>query len=299
MRTAVCLAAAIVLVAQDVRARCEVTRSAGLHYKTAAFQPPREDFSTKAVVARAASYVAEYQQKLTSVVADEEYAQAVLAQVPDDPFSPRTRRLRSEVFFIFEPVDRLWMAIRDPILVDGLPIPDRRSVRQAFETMAPSDVRRRYADLNASWNIGGITRNFNEPTLGLLVLDAEHRERFRFDRRSVTREGATTLVTLEFREHDRPTLIRDVIAGQVFSRGEIVTDAAGVVRRTAFRLALNLTKVELITDYRIDEKLGMWVPVLFTERYERGRPGSPRHDQITCEATYSNDRRFDVVTRIK
>ena len=262
-------------------------------------QPARDDFSTRATVARAAAYVATYQQQLTSVVADEDYAQAVLAQVPADPEMPRTRRLRSEVFFIFEPVDRQWMAIRDAMLVDGLPIRDRPSVRQAFETMAPSEVRRRFAEVNAHWNIGRVTRNFNEPTLGLLVLDAEHRERFRFDRKSLTRDGATTLVTLEFREHDRPTLIRDVNVGQVFSRGEIVTDAAGVVRRTAFRLALNQTKVELITDYRVDEKLGMWVPVLFTERYERGRQGSARHDQITCEATYSNYRRFDVVTRIK
>ena len=266
---------------------------------SAAFQTAREDFSTKAVVARAASYVAEYQQKLTSVVADEDYAQAVLAQVPADPEMPRTRRLRSEVFFIFEPVGRQWMAIRDPILVDGLPVQDRPNVRQAFETMAPSEIRRHYADLNARWNVGRITRNFNEPTLGLLVLDAEHRERFRFDRRSVIRDGATTLVTLEFREQDRPTLIRDATIGQVFSRGEIVTDAAGVIRRTVFRLALNQLKVELVTDYRVDAKLGIWVPVLFTERYERGRPGSTRHDQITCEATYSNYRRFDVVTRIK
>ena len=36
-------------------------------------QPPREDLSTKAVVERAARYVADYQQKLTSVVADEDY----------------------------------------------------------------------------------------------------------------------------------------------------------------------------------------------------------------------------------
>ena len=279
--------------------RTAMSLVAAIVSSSAAFQTAREDFSTKAVVARAASYVAEYQQKLTSVVADEDYAQAVLAQVPADPEMPRTRRLRSEVFFIFEPVGRQWMAIRDPILVDGLPVQDRPNVRQAFETMAPSEIRRHYADLNARWNVGRITRNFNESTLGLLVLDAEHRERFRFDRRSVIRDGATTLVTLEFREQDRPTLIRDATIGQVFSRGEIVTDAAGVIRRTVFRLALNQLKVELVTDYRVDAKLGIWVPVLFTERYERGRPGSTRHDQITCEATYSNYRRFDVVTRIK
>ena len=267
----------------------------------AAFQPPAasDDFSTKAVVARAAAYVADYQKQLTSVVADEDYAQAILAQVPRNPDMPRARHLRSEVFFIFEPVDRQWMAIRDTMVVDGLPLTDRPRVREAFETLAPSEVRRRFSEINAYWNIGGITRNFNEPTVGLLVLDREHIERFSFDRRAVKREGAVTLMTLEFRERERPTLVRDEKIGQVFSRGEIVTDASGVVRRTVFRLPYKDVRVELITDYRHDEKLGMWVPVLFTERYERGRPKSAQHDQITCEATYSNYRRFDVVTRIK
>lgn len=261
-------------------------------------QPPREDLSTKAVVERAARYVADYQQKLTSVVADEDYTQAILAQVPDDPFAPQTRRLKSEVFFVFEPAGRQWMAIRDTALVDGLPTLDRPSVREAFKRMAPTEVRR-LTQQNAFWNIGNIKRNFNEPTVGLLVLDASHKSRFTFDRRAVQREGNTTLVRLEFRERERPTLVRDENAGQVFSRGEIVTDAAGIVRRTVFRLVFNNVKVELTTDYRYEEKLAMWAPSVFTERYERGKKNSPVHDQITCEATYSNYRRFDVVTRIK
>ena len=263
------------------------------------FQATRQDFSTKAVVARAASYVAAYQQKLTSVVADEEYTQEVLEQAPADPSMPRARRLRSEVFFAFEAVDRQWMAIRDTILVDGVPIRDRPSVRTAFETMAPAEVRRRFAQLNAYWNIGRLGRNFNEPTLGLLVFDSEHVSRFRFDRRTVVREPEATLVTLEFRERDRPTLIRDERLGTAYSRGEIVADDAGVIRRTIFRLSLKDTKVELTTEYTQNEKLGMWVPSVFRERYERGRQGSTEYERIACEARYSNYRRFDVLTRIR
>jgi hypothetical protein len=259
----------------------------------------RDDFSTRAVVSRATAYVAEYQQKLTSVVADEEYTQQIQEQTPLDPEMPRTRRLRSEVFFVFEPVDRQWMAIRDPMLVNGLTIPDRPNVRAAFETMAPGEVRRRFADLNASWNIGRTTRNFNEPTLGLLVLDAEHAPRFRFDRRAIVRTPEATLVTLEFRERERPTLISDVRLGPVFSRGEIVTDAAGVIRRTVLRIEQKETKVELTSEYTLNDKLGMWVPSVFRERYERGRQGSAAYERIVCEAEYSYYRRFDVTTRIK
>jgi hypothetical protein len=266
-----------------------------------AASPPanQTDLSTRAMVERVAAYVSDYQQRLTSVVADEEYTQQILDQTPLDATMPRARRLRSEVFFVFEVIGRQWMAIRDTILVDGLPIRDRLSARAAFETMPPVEVRRRFAEVNARWNIGRITRNFNEPTLGLLVFDREHLARFGFDRRSVTRTPDTTLVTLEFRERERPTLIRDERLGPVYSRGEIVADAAGVIRRTALRLSVKDTKVELTTEYALNDKLGMWVPSVFRERYERGRQGSEEYERITCEAAYSNYRRFDVLTKIR
>ena len=41
----------------------------------------------------------------------------------------------------------------------------------------------------------------------------------------------------------------------------------------------------------------MWVPSVFTERYERdSRSG---RELIVCEAKYSNYRRFEVTGRIK
>lgn len=263
---------------------------------------PREaqvDVSTKAVVARATAYVSNYQQQLTSVVADEEYTQEILEQTPLDSRMPRTRRLRSEVFFVFEAVERQWMAIRDTMLVDGIPITGHRSARLAFESLAPGEVRRRFSELNSQWNLGHITRNFNEPTLGLLVLDKEHASRFKFDRQSVARTTDGPLVTLAYRERERPTLIRDLFHGQIFSRGEIVVDAEGAVRRTSFRVAMEDVRVELTTEYAPNEKLGMWVPSVFREQYERGRKGSNRHELITCEALYANYRSFQVSTRIK
>ena len=257
------------------------------------------DLSARALVSRAASYVSEYQQRLTAVVADEEYTQEILAQVPVDPDMPRTRRLRSEVFFVFEPVDRQWMAIRDTMLVDGQPVRDKISARKAFETLSPWEVRRRFSEFNSRWNLGRITRNFNEPTLALLVFDPEHKARFTFDRRHVSRAPEAVLATLEFRERERPTLIRDLSLGPVFSRGEIVMEAGGAIRSTTFRVALEDVGVELTTDYAMNEKLGMRVPSVFRERYERGRQGTQRYERIACEAFYTNYRRFDVLTRVK
>ena len=164
-----------------VAAACLMTAATG----TATTQD--HDLSTRALVSRAAAYVSEYQQLLTAVVADEEYTQEILAQTPLDPAMPRIRRLRSEVFFVFEPVDRQWMAIRDTMLVDGQPVRDKISARKAFETLSPWEVRRRFSEFNSRWNLGRITRNFNEPTLALLVFDPEHKSRFTFDRRRVSR----------------------------------------------------------------------------------------------------------------
>src|SRR4051794_34145558 len=62
---------------------------------------------------RAASYVAGYQRQLTAIVADELYTQEIRAQVPEDADAPKSRTLRSEVFFLFAAEEREWMAIRD------------------------------------------------------------------------------------------------------------------------------------------------------------------------------------------
>jgi hypothetical protein len=259
----------------------------------------QDDVSRGALVDRATAYVTGYQQQLTAVVADEEYTQEILAQLPADPDGPRLRRLRSEVFFVFEPKDGLWMAIRDTMLVDGRPVGDQPSARQAFETLPLSEVGRRFAVMNSSWNLGRITRNFNEPTLALLVFDERHVERFRFDRRAVSRTGNELLATVEFRERERPTLIRDLSLRPVYSRGDIVMDSSGRIRQTTFRASVDDVRVELTTEYAPNETLGMWVPAVFRERYERGRDGAREHERIACEARYSNYRRFQVLSRVK
>jgi hypothetical protein len=55
--------------------------------------------------------------------------------------------------------------------------------------------------------------------------------------------------------------------------------------------------VRLETTYAPDEKLGLWVPSVFTEWY-RGSPDG-EDEMIVCESAYSNYRRFEVVGRIK
>jgi hypothetical protein len=261
--------------------------------------------ATRDIVAAAAAYVAEYQQQLTSVLADERYAQEIVTQVPRAPDMPRRRVLASEVFFLFAPSGREWMTIRDVTAVDGRAVAQRPDLQQALRTLAPREVAATFKSYNSRFNLGRTYRNFNEPTLSLLVLDAEHRSRFSFDRARVERDGEAVLVTLAFKEKESPTLIRDVNRGRIFSTGTLVVEAAtGRVRRATLNAKSGGIRIELTTEYGPDARLGIWVPVTFREHYTAGSEGSskaggPQYEEIACEAAYSNFRRFETSARIK
>lgn len=260
--------------------------------------PQRSTPSTSTVVKAAAAYVAEYQRQLTSILADETYTQEILQQVPPAANMPRTRSITSEVFFMFAPATRDWMAIRDVAAVDGEPLRGRPNVREALATLPAREVAATFKEYNSRFNIGRTFRNFNEPTLSLLVLDEQHRHRFSFDRRRVERDSGTTLVTLAFTEKESPTLIFDLNRGRVFSKGELVVEAeSGRVRRGVLSAKIGELSLELTTDYAPDERLGMWVPVTLREQYEHGRKDD--FERIRCDARYSNYRRFETSVRIR
>lgn len=262
-------------------------------------QPP--DTSTRAVVAAAAAYVKAYQNQLTSVIADETYTQRIIDQVPRDPEIPPARTLTSEIFFMV--AGDGWMTIRDVMAVDGRAREDRPVLEEELKRLPPTQVADSFKTYNSRFNLGRTFRNFNEPTLSLLVLDDEHRSRFSFDRTTlVVRAGGRPIVVLSFTEKQRPTLIRDVTYGPVYSKGELDIEAgSGTIRRARLTASVGPMRVELTTTYEPDERLGIWVPVSFREHYLAGRRrGSlTEREEIVCEATYDNYRRFETSIRIK
>lgn len=268
---------------------------------------PRLDTSAPAVVEAAASYVKEYQDRLTYVLADETYVQQIRSQSPIDPKMPRVRTLKSEVSFMFAPADRIWMAIRDVAQVDGKPVADRPDLKTALQTLPAPQVARTFKTYNSRFNLGRVIRNFNEPTLSLLVLDPRYVDSFKFERKRVERRAGTTLVTVAFAEQKPPWLIRDLSLRPVFSQGEFTIEAGtGRVRRAALKAKIGLVQMELTTLYAPETRLGIWVPEVFREHYEEGvASGNARtltpgqFEDITCEAKYSNYRRFEAFARIK
>ena len=258
----------------------------------------------------AASYVDEYQKQLAAIVADEVYVQEIRAQQPPEEGAPRSRTLRGEVFFLFAAAEREWMAIRDVKEVDGVPLTGTRDVRATLRTLPAAQVADRMKSYNARYNIGRITRDINEPTLALLVLDATHRDRFKFKADKPRQAGDRRLVPLSFKERERPTLIRSTAGRPIYTSGELMVEPeTGRIWQSTLTAAVDAIKVQLTTEYSFDERLGLLLPTVFLERYEQGtvtssrgsgRPTiTPDHEVVVAEGRYSNFRRFEVLSRIR
>jgi hypothetical protein len=259
-------------------------------------QDPKPDLSTKALVAAAANYVANYQEEFKFLLADEEYVQRLSSS---NGRVTEERRLKGELFLTFLPGDGEWIAVHDFKEVDGKPVPDREDVRALLQKGDVRGTAARIAEKNARFNIGRLGRNFNEPTLALLLLHRKRVQDIDFDRDRVVTQDGRTRVTLRFKEGDRQSLVRNAITtDHIYAKGLLTIDAlTGRVERTEFEIDVNQTNSRLVTEYQPDEKLQLWVPVVFRERYHDAR--ERERQLIQCEARYTNYRRFEVSGRIK
>ena len=254
------------------------------------------DTSTRAVIAAATKYVDEYQTRFKFLIAEEAYTQATFDH---ERRETGRRSIKGELFLTFIPADGQWVAVHDFFEVDGTPVPDREDLRALLQKGETLSVVRKVVSRNAQYNLGNVERNFNEPTLALLILEARRVNRFSFDREDVVRDAGRATVRLSFRERERPTLVQAADGRPVYARGEFMIDAAtGRVERTVIEFTDDNILARLTTTYALDEKMEMWVPVTFEERYQR--TGRREETEVTlCEATYTNYRRFEVTARIK
>jgi hypothetical protein len=251
----------------------------------------RPDLSVKSLVSAASKYVARYEQEFAFLLAEEASSQVRMRGTA----TIESRKLISEFFLTFLPADDEWVAVRDVQTVNGEPVPRRDDLRTLLATKGEfRGLIAQIVDRNARYNIG-VTRNFNEPTLPLLLLETKRVSEVKFERGPVVQDGDVTLVTLLFAERSRPTLVRGP-DGSMPATGELVVEAGtGVIRRTRFDLDRAGVKVRLSTNYAREPRLHLWLPDTFTERYETSATG----ELVVCEASYSNYRRFEVNARIR
>jgi hypothetical protein len=269
----------------------------------------QSDTNASAVLSDARAYLQKYEEALTFLVAEEQYVQEIRYQTPLDRKMPQSRTTKSEIYFIFLPSSHDWMAIRDVQSVDGKTVTDKPNVPAMLATIPAAQVEASLKSYNARYNIGRTIRNFNEPTLSLLVLQPERASNVTLELKGVAVSQGVQVATLAYREIGTETVLRDLSLKPVLSEGELLAEVGtGRIRRAQLKATLGSVSVELTTTYVQDATLNALVPAVFREQYEDGtyRPSSrnqpenvPPYEQIVCEAKYSHFHRFEVTGHIK
>jgi len=249
-----------------------------------------------AIVRSVADYVAGYQRDFVALVADEATHQRVLG---GGSTTALERRTQGELFSTILQ-NGIWISLHDVQIVDGREVTDRLDVRALLAKESIGSLVRRLTAANARYNIGSVTRNFNEPTLALLLFTPAHVRDLSVDRGRVPGEPSrSSLVNLTIRLPQSAPLVasRD---GPVTTRATFVVESdTGRVRKTTISINAGLVDAQLDTTYQLEPRLGIWVPVVFDERYShRTRRGQVPYEVIEVHTTLTNYRRFETSGRI-
>ena len=252
---------------------------------------PQAQPRTKDIVAAVTAYVGRYQREFVQLVADEQTTQRVLTRGS----VTATRESRGELFSTFLDDSGAWMSLHDIQTVDGEPVTGRLDVRVLLRSHSIRELGPQLAASNSRFNLGRVSRNFNEPTLALLLFAPAHVRDLSIDRgaRNVAADTAP-LVTLRVRLGDDAPLVRS-LTRRVTTRGTFLVEPdTGRVRRTTVTFDDGEVTAELDTSYDADAHINVWVPVTFTERYAARKTA----EVIEVRTTLTNYRRFETSGRI-
>ncbi|MCC7035387.1 MAG: VWA domain-containing protein [Acidobacteria bacterium] len=260
--------------------------------------PPPSTVPPQELLPRVRAYVGEYEKALAGIVAEERYVQTYSQRTAAYPAPPRlTRReLRSEMGFAWFPTPGTWFGFRDVYEANGRPVTDRQQrLEQLFvDRRFPSDEQlARVAESSARFNIGPARRNFNVPTLALLVASPANVGRFSFELRGYDAIDGVRVALIAFSETGSPTLItRD---GHDWpSRGLLwVEPESGRIWRTDIQLTDRDIEMRQTTWFTLDGRLELMVPARMRELYDYVERAD---EYVEAVADYSNVRRFRVET---
>jgi hypothetical protein len=258
----------------------------------------------EAVLAHAATYVVDFQRRLSGVVAEERYGQDVRYRLGGSrpALAPIHRELKSDLLLVKPAGADRWLQFRDVFEVDGKPVHDRSErLMQLFIKPSSSSAAQvqRILDESARYNIGNLLRTVNAPVLALVILDPANQSRFSFKRTMhgdpvLGRGGAkppASVWMVEFREVQKQTIIRTSNGRDLPARGHFwIEPATGEVLASELIAEDILIKGIVDVEYQSEPAVGLLVPIEMRERYEIRRDGS----RVDGVATYGRFRQFQV-----
>lgn len=257
------------------------------------------------VLERTAVYIDLFIERFGRVVSEERYRQEAvpairvgqlggrggMASVP-----PTQRRTLRSDFLLVKPADSLdWFPFRDVYEVDGSVIRDREGrLAKLFlkQESGALDQARQIAQESSRYNIGDVVRTINNPVIALAFLERSYQKRFAFTMGKADPSIGPAAWVLEYKEQQRPTLIRGYGDGDLITRGRAWVDVvSGAVLKTEFLIDDVFISARVTTTFKPDARLEIHVPAEMDEDY---KPTAGGH--ITGKATYGRFRQFAVKT---
>lgn len=246
--------------------------------------------SLDGVLERAGEYLLAYEREASGVVLEESYRQTVGVGS-----RITSRLLVSDFVLVSIPGEPGLLGFRDVFKVDGAPVRDRDTrLERLFLHPSAAGLAQAQAVLweSARYNLGPTQRNYNLPTMPLLILRPENRARFSFSAMGFRKIEGRSARLVAFEERDAPTLIRNPDKDHdYFLRGVVsLEEETGAVLRTEMRLNLRPGTSEMTVEYEWVEAMSLWLPARMTEACDPAQRGS---------ASYRKPRRFGVTTEEK
>ena len=164
----------------------------------------------------AMQHAVKFAEQAAQILADEHTLQEVKVRPSATSLSPgsnagiRTeqRVLESEVALVHVGGRDLWLLARDVLRVNGKDVPDVDRIRlpSVHPTSTPEALRQfeQVARQGARFNIGGIERNVNTPTLALWLLTPDVSSRLVFSNAGTARVDGRLCDVIAFRERQHP-----------------------------------------------------------------------------------------------
>ena len=267
-----------------------------------------------AALAAVAKYIDEYEHRISSISAEEEYEQAVGGirgdllprRTPinhDTPLSATTRKTRANIITISLGAQG-WVSFRDVFELDGAPIRDRiERLKRILQHVDPESLQqaRQIAAESARYNLQPegtrLDRTINMPMTALYFLRAANQPRSVFRLGKAERVAGIECVTLQFSEQARPRLIGTNYDAPAQGTFWIDMAGGGRVLKSQLRMESGGARGQIIRSqttvgYTRIDKLGLWLPTVMDDTYELLATGQV----VTGHATYSDFRGFTVTT---